>query len=779
MEEPLVLDAQPPAHCAWTQNAELTQASIKAVIQQFPAASGAGPSQLRPAHLKESLFCGCSNLEDSLLRSLQSFVTTAASGHLPIELSELLTSAKLIPLKKKNAPADVRPIACGETLRRVLEQVILRAVLPKAKEFLEPVQLGVGVKDATAHNAVAMSRVLPKVLSSPSLGILQVDISNAFNTVSRACIIRQVQERLPELYPWAVWSLSRRSLLFCQDEQLSSECGVHQGSPLGPLQFSLALHEVIKPLCEQMQLQPDAWAGFYLDDGNAFALLETLERFLAALRSRLPAIGLSLNLRKTVLLTTCPEVSHPNLAQVTHIDPSSPAGGFKVLGIPMDGAQFVADELAHTVEQVSQFCARILQLEHPQAALLILRMCCGTCRVIHLLKILPAEMAETLSLDVDELMLNTFTKLIGSLLRPVAKQQFVLSIRYGGFGLTRAAALTPAAAFVGQWSFEERGRSLLNFHSDDGIPDWASLLRRLCSSLPATCMLPSNWLAEGRLPSPAEDQWLHLKFWSAHIHSKTFGDLLANCNGRDIVRLQCQKNTYSGAWLNAIPAEALGLEISPAICRIVWKWWLGEVLYGADASTVVCPFCHGCADCYGDHIMCCDKAEFTTRHEAIVSQLTHFLQAGGVAVQNNVGVGGRERPADIYVSRWTDSEPLAVDVTVTHPLAPHLGVSQQQARAALRAKERQKIAKYEELLQRSKLNFLPFPITTFGELSEHASAFVDDAAVFYSAHQQLSFGDSRTQLLQRIEVALMQQVGRRLLACCSVLQSESTTAAVA
>ena len=80
---------------------------------------------------------------------------------------------------------------------------------------------------------------------------------------------------------------------------------------------------------------------------------------------------------------------------------------------------------------------------------------------------------------------------------------------------------------------------------------------------------------------------------------------------------------------------------------------------------------------------------------------------------------------------------------------------------------------------RSKLNFIPFPITTFGELSEHASAFVGDAAVFYSAHQQLSFGDSRTQLLQRIEVALMQQVGRRLLACCSVLHSESTTAAVA
>ena len=37
---------------------------------------------------------------------------------------------------------------------------------------------------------------------------------------------------------------------------------------------------------------------------------------------------------------------------------------------------------------------------------------------------------------------------------------------------------------------------------------------------------------------------------------------------------------------------------------------------------------------------------FTTGHEVIVSQLTHFLQAAGLVVQNNVGVGGRQRPAD-------------------------------------------------------------------------------------------------------------------------------------
>ena len=64
---------------------------------------------------------------------------------------------------------------------------------------------------------------------------------------------------------------------------------------------------------------------------------------------------------------------------------------------------------------------------------------------------------------------------------------------------------------------------------------------------------------------------------------------------------------------------------------------------GASAETLVRPFCLGCADCLGDQVLSGDKPEFTTRHKAIVS---HFLQAAGLAVQNNVGMGGRQRPAD-------------------------------------------------------------------------------------------------------------------------------------
>ena len=93
-DEPVVADAYPPAQCSWTQNAESTEASIKTVIQQFPAASGADPSQLRPAHLKEAAFCGSDIAEQSLLHALQRFVSKAASGLLPPELSEAKWTAQ-------------------------------------------------------------------------------------------------------------------------------------------------------------------------------------------------------------------------------------------------------------------------------------------------------------------------------------------------------------------------------------------------------------------------------------------------------------------------------------------------------------------------------------------------------------------------------------------------------------------------------------------------------------------------------------------------------------
>ena len=208
------------------------------------------------------------------------------------------------------------------------------------------------------------------------------------------------------------------------------------------------------------------------------------------------------------------------------------------------------------------------------------------------------------------------------------------------------------------------------------------------------------------------------------MHQFRWENLLSQCSGRDLVRLLCQHSHSIGAWLSAIPSSALGTEISPPIYRILLRWWLGLSIAGSssDVEGLKCPFCAEATDAYGDHVLCCNKAEFYTRHQVIVKCLTTFVAAAGVRATNEVQIEGRERPADIFLDRWTTAEPVAVDVTVTHPLAPSLGLNARQAKdAAAAARERQKISKYAHWIRDKQLNFIPVGVTTFGALGPQAA----------------------------------------------------------
>ena len=73
---------------------------------------------------------------------------------------------------------------------------------------------------------------------------------NAFNTIDRKEFLRQVRHQLPGLIRWAEWCYGGPSKLFFDGAVISSEVGVQQGDPLGPLFFSLALQPLLLELGE-------------------------------------------------------------------------------------------------------------------------------------------------------------------------------------------------------------------------------------------------------------------------------------------------------------------------------------------------------------------------------------------------------------------------------------------------------------------------------------------------------------------------------------------------
>ena len=76
-----------------------------------------------------------------LLQSLQAFIVFMANGKASQEVQPFFAGATLTALDKKNG-ADVRPIAVGETLRRVVSKCLCAKVKSDARNFFTPYQFG-------------------------------------------------------------------------------------------------------------------------------------------------------------------------------------------------------------------------------------------------------------------------------------------------------------------------------------------------------------------------------------------------------------------------------------------------------------------------------------------------------------------------------------------------------------------------------------------------------------------------------------------------------------
>ena len=58
-------------------------------------------------------------------------------------------------------------------------------------------------------------------------------------------------------------------------------------------------------------------------------------------------------------------------------------------------------------------------------------------------------------------------------------------------------------------------------------------------------------------------------------------------------------------------------------------------------------------------------AELYSRHQIIVECWTAFVAAAGFRATNEAQIAGRKRPGEIFMDRWTSTDPVALDVTIT------------------------------------------------------------------------------------------------------------------
>ena len=147
------------------------------------------------------------------LRLLSEVVLLMEKGGIPEDARPWVCGAALMALRKPNG--SLRPVVVGETLRGLCSKVCVDLMGSSSlHSILEPIQVGVQTRfgcEAVVHTPRQWVHTF-----------LLIDLSNAFNCVSREAVLSNVRTHFPWLSPWADTCYRHDSKLLIGSSLISS-----------------------------------------------------------------------------------------------------------------------------------------------------------------------------------------------------------------------------------------------------------------------------------------------------------------------------------------------------------------------------------------------------------------------------------------------------------------------------------------------------------------------------------------------------------------------------
>jgi hypothetical protein len=383
---------------------DFTVEEVAEALRGFAPGTAGGYSGLMPQHLR------CERLTATYLRLLQQIARLCSDfawGRLSPDCLTALAGARLIALGKSGRA--VRPIAVGETLRRLAGKLLIARYQPEAASRLQPEQVGVGVLRG-AESLVHKIRMWLQQ-AAPNHVLLQLDFKNAFNSAKRRALLQAIADHCPWFLPYALACYARPGSLFADGgfTVLSAE-GVHQGDPCGPLFFALC----ILALTKNLACVPGCWSQWYLDDGYLVGPRDTLHDVLPQLEAEAAKLGLQLNRNKCSVLVPADGLSLPDdfLPGVPRVSGSS---CLAVLGSPVGGTDCCRDWAdSHVGKPLALALDRLMSLGEPRAASLVLRQCFSACKVNWILRTAESSVGRALAETTAPLIRQAWDGIVGA-----------------------------------------------------------------------------------------------------------------------------------------------------------------------------------------------------------------------------------------------------------------------------------------------------------------------------------------------------------------------------
>jgi hypothetical protein len=427
-------------------------------------------------------------------------------------------------------------------------------------------------------------------------------------------------------------------------------------------------------------------------------------------------LGLSLNRAKCAVLTPpgaleLPSSMLPGIPRV--------AGDLclPVLGSPVGGgvacAAWAADHVTAPLDLALQ---RLLTLGEPRAASLVLRQCFSACKVNWLLRTSEPAVGRSLALATEPLIRQAWDGILGIVCSDASWALTTLPIRLGGAGISSPLPVANAA-FIASWLAAALGPysgpvAALPTGFDVAVTQLASEAPALGKPLLQSLQLGGVSALRGHA---LRHRWVDQSAWSEEISQRQAASFDACANLRLQGLRAAQECAGAGLWLTATPGERL---FAASEWQLLLRFRVGAPCFDDGA---LCSGCSKAMDSSGDHALCCTSNGTYRRHNHVRDQLFSLANLAGWSPELEVVIpGGRNRPADLLL-RSVASKPLAIDVTVTHPLRPSASQAVRVGRySAAAAAEQAKVAESKGPCLAVGWDFCPFGVDATGGMGPAA-----------------------------------------------------------
>eukprot|EP00731_Ephydatia_muelleri_P017791 Em0010g889a len=430
---------------------------------------------------------------------------------------------------------------------------------------------------------------------------------------------------------------------------LTSQSGVQQGDPLGPLLFSLVLNVVVKAIATHPECGDLLYHVWYLDDGALAGPSSHVRTALSLLIELGPPLGRHVNIKK------CEVFSSGCLTHFPMEMKQSSKPNLEILGIPIGDSVFCRAVLDRKRSEAGVLLKRLDDVGQvdPQVALVLLRLCGGYCKLVHLARAVPPSFSQSVLQLFDQDVQKCFTSCTGVHPSIAAWKQAQLSLSRGGLGLRSLSHHAPAA-FIASLCFSGLG-SNSHVHLLQSLETFNSSVHQSDNIQIGTVL--------EKLPSQ--------KTLSSILDNNLFRVLQGSLSIADRARLLSASSPHASSWLTVIPSEGQGLHLDPPVLQTALKWWLG--LDTAEGS--VCALCPDkMLDPLGHHAATCKRGgDVVVRHNRLRDILAETCRRAHFSVQVEAGCNltpdhSHSRPADVLISNWALGKTAACDISVTSPL---------------------------------------------------------------------------------------------------------------